>query len=174
LEAITIFLSKNVKVAFDDQSLKVFGPLGELEKKINKVIGLNINVDQVCVKPLVNTKFARAMWGTSRSIINNMVKGVRDGFKKELEVVGIGYRVVIKNNIINFTLGKSHSIKVFIPKGIAVSLVKQNHILVEGIDKEKLGHFVSILLKQKPTEPFKGKGIKPKNQFVKLKEGKKN
>ena len=171
---LPIFLSENIKVDFDGEVLRVVGPLGELEKRINKVVDLSVNGNQINIKPFVDTNFALAMWGTSRSIVNNMVKGVGEGFKKELEVIGIGYRVVIKDNIISFALGKSHSIKVFIPKGISVSLVKQNHISIESIDKEKLGHFVSVLLKQKPTEPFKGKGIKPKNQFIKLKEGKKN
>jgi large subunit ribosomal protein L6 len=169
-----VSLPKSVEAYFDGDILRVVGPLGQLDKKINKIVDLSIESDQIIIKPLTDTKFATAMWGTSRSIVNNMVKGVREGFKSEIEVIGIGYRVAIKNDIISFALGKSHSIKIFIPKGISVSLVKQNHILVEGVDKERLGHFVSVLLKQRPIEPFKGKGLRLKNQFVKLKEGKKN
>ena len=103
-----------------------------------------------------------------------MVTGVKHGFKIDLELVGVGYRVAVKDNFINLSVGKSHSVRLLIPAGISAVAPKTNQISLEGFDKEQIGQFAATIIKQRPTEPFKGKGIKFKDQFVKKKEGKKN
>ncbi|CAN0566452.1 unnamed protein product [Ectocarpus sp. 12 AP-2014] len=113
------------------------------------------------------------MWGTARSIINGMVVGVKDGFKEELEVNGVGYRAVVKGKYLNLTLGKSHNTKIEIPEGIQVETPKQTVIMLESHDKHKLGQYVATIRSQRPPEPYKGKGIRRKNEYVQRKEGKK-
>ena len=125
------------------------------------------------VKPLNDTNAAKAMWGTARSIINSMVKGVTVGFSEELEVNCVGYRAAIKGKYLNLTLGKSHNTKIEIPEGIKVETPKQNIITLESINKEKLGEFIAVVKRQRPPEPYKGKGIKRKGEYVQRKEGKK-
>ena len=120
------------------------------------------------------TKHARAMWGTARSIINGMVKGVKEGFTEELEVNGVGYRASVSGKYLNLTLGKSHNTKIEIPESVKVETPKQTTIMLHSSDKAALGRFRALLIKQRPPEPYKGKGIKVKGQYVQRKEGKKN
>jgi len=171
---LPIKLETGVNVVVESDSVKVSGPNGVLQKKIHKTVKISVVDDKVCVTPVDNTTLALSMWGTTRSIINNMVQGVKNGFKIELELVGVGYRVAQKDNFINLAIGKSHSVRLVIPAGIKVTAPKPTHIVIEGADKEQLGQFAATVMKQRPTEPFKGKGIKFKDQFVKKKEGKKN
>jgi large subunit ribosomal protein L6 len=169
-----IVFSKEVNVVYNEKAIEISGPKGVLKREIHPDIKLVVDSNCIYVSPLCNSNIALAMWGTVRSLVNNMVIGVTVGFKTELEVVGVGYRVALKDNFINFSLGKSHSIKMFIPYSIKVSLPKQNNIQIEGFDKELVGQFIATIIKQRPVEPFKGKGIKLKDQFIKKKEGKKN
>jgi len=171
---LPIKLEAGVSVVVESDSVKVSGPNGVLQKKMHKTVNISVVDDKVCVVPVDNTSLALSMWGTARSIINNMVHGVKNGFKIELELVGVGYRVAQKDNFINLAIGKSHSVRLVIPNGIKVSVPKPTHMILEGADKEQLGQFAATIMKQRPTEPFKGKGIKFKDQFVKKKEGKKN
>jgi large subunit ribosomal protein L6 len=138
----------------------------------------NITITQeassILVKPKDNSKNARSMWGTARSIINGMVQGVKEGFTQELEVNGVGYRVSVKESYLNLSLGKSHNTKIEIPSVINVETPKQNIIILKSYDKELLGQFTALIIKQRPPEPYKGKGIKRKGQYVQRKEGKKN
>jgi large subunit ribosomal protein L6 len=113
------------------------------------------------------------MWGMARSIINNMVKGVSVGYKEELEINGVGFRSSLKDDILTMNLGFSHSVKIRVPKDIKVNVVKNTNIEVSGIDKQRLGQFLSLVISQRPVEPYKGKGIKIKGQVVIRKEGKK-
>lgn len=171
---LPISIPSNVKVEIDGLSVKVDGPKGELNKTFKGMISIVSEDNAVVVKPLNEEKETRAMWGTARSVINGMIKGVSQGFSEELEVNGVGYRASIKGSYLNLTLGKSHNTKIEIPKNIKVDAPKQNIITLESIDKEKLGQFVAVIIKQRPPEPYKGKGIKRKGQFVQRKEGKKN
>jgi large subunit ribosomal protein L6 len=160
-----------VKVEISGLNVKIQGPKGVLEKVFAGQISIE-NIDgAIIVKPLEVT--AKAMWGTARNIINGMVKGVTSGFQEELEVNGVGYRASVKGKYLNLTLGKSHNTKIEIPAGIKVDTPKQNIITLESHDKEKLGQYVAIIRSQRPPEPYKGKGIRRKDEYVQRKEGKK-
>jgi large subunit ribosomal protein L6 len=171
---LPVVLPEGVTVNLDGLNIKVSGPKGQLAKFFSGNISLVLQENKILVVPLAKSNEARAMWGTARSIINGMVKGVTEGFVEELEVNGVGYRAAVKGSYLNLLLGKSHNTKIEIPKNIKVDTPKQNSIILESIDKEKLGQFVATIIKQRPPEPYKGKGIKRKGQFVQRKEGKKN
>jgi len=160
-----------VKVEISGLNIKIQGPKGILEKVFAGQISIDHIDGSIIVKPL--SEEARAMWGTARSIINGMVKGVTLGFTEELEVNGVGYRASVKGKYLNLTLGKSHNTKIEIPEGIKVEAPKQNIIVLESHDKQKLGQYVAIIRNQRPPEPYKGKGIRRKGEYVQRKEGKK-
>ncbi len=170
---LPISVSDDITVGIDKKIVKILGPKGELVKLFSGNIEIIYENKQILIKPLDEEKHTLAMWGTVRSIIANMVKGVKHGFKEELEVNGVGYRASIKNNYLNLSLGKSHNTKIQVPNIINVEVPKQNVILLNSIDKEQLGQFIATVIKQRPPEPYKGKGIKKKGQFILRKEGKK-
>lgn len=170
---VPVALTGGAKVEISNLNVKVQGPKGVLEKTFAGDIAIEQKDDSIIVRPLNDTNGARAMWGTARNIINGMVKGVTTGFFCELEVNGVGYRAAVKGKYLNLTLGKSHSTKIEIPEGIKVDAPKQNIINLESINKEKLGEFVAVIKRQRPPEPYKGKGIKIKGEYVQRKEGKK-
>lgn len=171
---LPVIVPEGVKVEVAGLSIKVAGPKGNLEKTFAGDISITMDNSAVVVKPLNETKHARAMWGTARSIINGMVKGVKEGFVEELEVNGVGYRASVKGQYLNLTLGKSHNTKIEIPEIVKVDTPKQTTIILNSPDKAALGRFRALLIKQRPPEPYKGKGIKVKGQYVERKEGKKN
>lgn len=171
---LPIAIPKSVDVMISGLNVTVKGPKGELHKSFAGMIEIHTEDNSVVVKPLDTSKNARSMWGTARSIINCMIKGVHQGFSEELEVNGVGYRAAVKGNYLNLTLGKSHNTKIEIPVAIKVEAPKQNIITLQSVDKEELGQFIALIIKQRPPEPYKGKGIKRKGQYVERKEGKKN
>ncbi|ABV73784.1 50S ribosomal protein L6 [Rickettsia canadensis str. McKiel] len=171
---LPITIPEGVKVSLNDLEVRISGPKGELSKTFKGNIVVLLAENKLLVKPLAVSKNARAMWGTARSIISNMVTGVKEGFQLKLEVNGVGYRAMVKGKYLNLMLAKSHNTKIEIPPDIKIDVPKQNIIILEGIDKEKLGQFASIIIKQRPPEPYKGKGIRFENQFIPRKEGKKN
>lgn len=171
---LPVQLQSTVQVSKKGEYLHVSGPKGELQRKIHRLVDVVINTNYVVVSPVDKSDFAKALWGTTRKIISNMVQGVTSGFKSELELIGVGYRASQKAGAVVLSVGKSHSIQMFVPKGIMVSLPKPTHLVVEGIDKELVGQFVATIIKQRPTEPYKGKGIKEAAETVKKKSGKKN
>ncbi len=164
---------EGVKVEIAGLNIKVQGPKGVLERTFTGDIKIEQIDNTITVKPLANTSSTKAMWGTTRSIINSMIIGVSSGFKEELEVNGVGYRAAVTGKYLNLTLGKSHGTKVEIPEYIKVTTPKQNIIVLESIDKEKLGQYIAIIRRQRPPEPYKGKGIRRKGEYVQRKEGKK-
>ncbi|WP_392506781.1 50S ribosomal protein L6 [Rickettsia sp. 2024-CO-Wats] len=171
---LPVTIPEGVKIGLNDLEVKISGPKGELSKTFKGNIAISLAENKLLVKPLAANKNARAMWGTARSIISNMVTGVKEGFKLKLEINGVGYRAMVKGKYLNLMLAKSHNTKIEIPSDIKIEMPKQNIIILEGTDKEKLGQFASIIIKQRPPEPYKGKGIKFENQFIPRKEGKKN
>ncbi|XLM34115.1 MAG: 50S ribosomal protein L6 [Rickettsia africae] len=171
---LPITIPEGIKIGLNDLEVKISGPKGELSKTFKGNIAISLAENKLVVKPLAANKNARAMWGTARSIISNMVTGVKEGFKLKLEINGVGYRAMVKGKYLNLMLAKSHNTKIEIPSDIKIEVPKQNIIILEGTDKEKLGQFASIIIKQRPPEPYKGKGIKFENQFIPRKEGKKN
>jgi len=170
---LPVNIPQGVTVEVTGLTLNVKGPKGELSRTFKGNLDIAVENNQVLVKPIDSQKQTRAMWGTARNIINNMIVGVKDAFKQELEINGVGYRAAIKGDFLNLSLGKSHNTKIQIPVSIKAEAPKQNVIILESIDKELLGQFSSVIIKQRPPEPYKGKGIKRKGQFVQRKEGKK-
>jgi len=170
---LPVALPEGVKVEISGLNVKVQGPKGSLEKIFAGPIAIEQKDATIVVRPLDDTTPARAMWGTARSVINGMVIGVTTGFTEELEVNGVGYRAAVKGKYLNLTLGKSHNTKIEVPEGVIVTTPKQNIILLESHDKEKLGQYVAVIRSQRPPEPYKGKGIRRKGEYVQRKEGKK-
>ncbi|MFK7973348.1 MAG: 50S ribosomal protein L6 [Rickettsiaceae bacterium] len=169
---LPIPVPSSVKVDISGLNIKIEGPKGVLQKVFAGKIAIEHAESNIIIRPLEVD--ARAMWGTARSIISNMVQGVTEGFKEELEVNGVGYRAAVKGKYLNLTLGKSHNTKIEIPEGVKVETPKQNIITLESNDKEQLGQYVAVIRNQRPPEPYKGKGIRRKGEYVQRKEGKKS
>ncbi|MBN1168731.1 50S ribosomal protein L6 [Candidatus Woesebacteria bacterium] len=161
----------SVEINLDGQTLTVKGPKGEISKKIPRQIQLRIDGGVVVVERKSNTKQNRALHGTYRALIQNMVLGVTEGWKKELEIVGTGYRAEGSDKEIILTIGFSHPVKIKAPEGVSFN-VQKTDITVEGVDKEKVGQTAANIRKVRPPEPYKGKGIKYKDEVVLRKPGK--
>ncbi len=167
-----IEIPEKVKLSFDDKVFSVSGPLGDLTKTFRPEIDIQINDQNVTLKPTEESVFAWALWGTYASHIQNMIEGVTKGFEKKLIVEGIGFKSSLSGDKLVLDLGFSHSIEMIIPEGIKVS-VEKNTITVSGIDKEKVGEFAARVRANKKTEPYKGKGIRYIDEVVRRKQGKK-
>jgi large subunit ribosomal protein L6 len=161
-----------VEIKIEGQMIMVKGPKGELQKKFPPEIDFNIKEGKVFVFPKIERKDIKALWGTARAILANMIKGVVDGYEKKLEIEGLGYKAVLEGKILNLFVGYSHPIKIEIPPTIDVKLEK-NIITVSGIDKELVGQIAAKIKKAKPAEPYKGKGIKYLGEVIRRKAGKK-
>lgn len=157
----------------DDEVLHIQAQKGELELNLISQVAVKIESDQLLVNSTSKSKFSRAAAGTFRSLINNMVIGVTEGYKKELELVGVGYRAKTQGKMLNLTLGFSHPVNYQIPDGIEISTPSQTEVLINGIDKQKVGQVAAELRAIRPPEPYKGKGVRYKNEQITLKETKK-
>jgi len=136
-------------------------------------VKLEKSEDKVKVTPLDESKSAKAAWGMVRTLINNMVRGVSEGFSKVLEINGVGYRASIDGDILTLQLGYSHDIKLAVPSDLDVKCTKPTEILVSGIDKQRVGQFASEIRRLRKPEPYKGKGVKYQEEIIRRKEGKK-
>lgn len=165
-------VSANLTIEKGEQLLKIKGPLGELSRYFKPEIKIEIGEDGIKVIPTSESIFQRALWGTYASHIKNMVEGVTNGFKKNLIVEGIGFKVQVSGEKLVFNLGFSHQVEMKIPKGIKATAEK-NNITIFGIDKELVGQFSENITALKKPEPYKGKGIRYEGQVIKLKQGKK-
>ena len=172
-----ITLPKDSSIKIDGQKLTVSGPKGIKELSVNdKIFSSTVNENnEFQIKPLEKkaTKETSILWGTYRSLINNAVLGVSVGHEKILDITGVGFRANLKGEVLNLQLGFSHDINYKIPKEIKISVEKQTILKITGIDKELVSKIASDIKAFKPVEPYKGKGIKERNQFVLRKEGKK-
>lgn len=160
-----------VQVTYNSRSLKVKGPKGELSRDIHPNVDLGVNDDFINVIPS-GMKQARAMQGLTRTLVANMMVGVTQGFERGLEVIGVGYRVALKENVLTLTLGYSHPVVYKLPEGISASVDKKNRIVLSGIDKELLGVTAATIRKFRRPEPYKGKGIKYIEEQIRRKVGK--
>lgn len=160
-----------VKVTYNSRSLKVKGPKGELSRDIHPNVDLGVNDDFINVIPS-GMKQARAMQGLTRTLVANMMVGVTQGFERGLEVIGVGYRVALKENVLTLTLGYSHPVVYKLPEGISASVDKKNRIVLSGIDKELLGVTAATIREFRRPEPYKGKGIKYVEEQIRRKVGK--
>ena len=170
-----ISIPKDTKVKVESGKLVMTGPKGSRELTINDKIFTTTVSDDSSISLKQNNKNDNSsiMWGTTRSIINNAIIGISTGHNKTLELTGVGFRANLKGNILNLQIGYSHDVSYKIPEGINVLVEKNTKIKISGIDKELVGKVTSEIKKFKPVEPYKGKGIKEKGQYVLRKEGKK-
>ncbi len=168
-----IVIPEGVQISIDGNTLIVKGKLGELKLDINPNIQVNIENNQILVSPKNESKLALALWGTFRSLINNMVIGVTQGFVKRLQLVGVGYRARMEGNKLVLNIGYSNPVEYIPPQGITISVEEQVKILVSGIDKQIVGQVASNIRSFRTPDPYKGKGIRYENEVISLKEGKK-
>ena len=170
----SIVIPKDTKVIVEGSKLKITGPKGSKEMSINdKIFSTSITENNLVLKLINKNDEHKAIWGTTRSLLNSAIIGVTTGFDKTLEMTGVGYRAVLKGNILSLQLGFSHDVSYKIPEKIKLIVEKQTIIKISGDDKELVGKVASEIKRLKPVEPYKGKGIKEKGQYVLRKEGKK-
>jgi large subunit ribosomal protein L6 len=167
-----IQLPEGVSVRVQENEVQVKGPKGELKFSIPSEIELIVEEKQAVAKVKENSKQSNALWGLVRSLANNAVEGVINGFQKQLEIQGVGYRARIEEEELVLEVGFSHSVKIKKPQGIEL-LVEKNIITVSGIDKQLVGQTAAEIRKVKPPEPYKGKGIRYSGEQVRRKAGKK-
>jgi large subunit ribosomal protein L6 len=161
-----------VELKLQDGSLQVKGPKGQLHQVLPPEIEVEIANDQVRFKrPNDKTKM-RALHGLARALVGNMVKGVTIGFSRELEIQGVGYRADTRGSTLNLLLGLSHPVEMAVPDGISVSVEENTKIKIEGIDKQQVGQFAADVRRLRPPEPYKGKGIRYSDEYVRRKVGK--
>ena len=166
-------IPENVNVEVNGQKVTVKGPKGELSLDLIKTIEVKVNDKQLTVEKLKEDKFTNQMHGTTNANIANMIKGVSEGYKKALEIVGVGYRFNVQGNTLTINAGYSHPVKMEVPAGITVKANSNTEIELEGIDKCAVGEFAANIRKVRAPEPYKGKGIKYVGEQIRRKEGKK-
>ncbi len=167
-----ITIPAGVEVTVDNGLVTVKGPKGTLSQKINPIISVEINGGEINVTRPNDEKEARSLHGLSRTLINNMVVGVTEGYKKELEVNGVGYRVQKQGDTLVMNLGYSHQVFVKEIPGITIEAPGPNQIIISGADKQLVGQFAAEVREKRPPEPYKGKGIKYTTEHIRRKEGK--
>ena len=172
---ISIAIPDKVNVALSGNNVNVEGPFGKKTLSIDTDnFDLKINdKKKLSIQPKKNDQNSKRLWGMNRSLLNNAIIGVDKGYEKILELVGVGYRATLKGEQLNLQLGFSHDINFNIPKSIKISVEKQTTIKITGIDKQEVGMIASKIKSLRPPEPYKGKGIKEKGQYILRKEGKK-
>ncbi len=168
----TISIPKDAKISLKDRLVEVEGPKGKLSRALSGRISLEIKDNQVLVTRLANTKTDRCLHGLYRALINNMLKGVSEGYMKELEIIGVGFKAQVQGNTLNMHLGFSHPVNFSIPKDITIEAPKLSHIVIKGVDKEKVGEVAAEIRAIYPPEPYKGKGIRYMGEYIKKKIGK--
>ena len=171
---VPVEIPSGVEVSLNGNVITAKGPKGTLDQEFSPLAEVEIADNEVVVKPSNNSRSANAIYGTTRSIIANMVKGVTQPFSKNLLIEGVGFRATVKGKILDLELGYSHPVEHPIPDGITVTVTDNVKILVEGPDKQKVGQLAAEIKKYYPVEPYKGKGVRILGQFVRRKEGKKS
>ena len=171
---LPINVPAKVKVAVEKNVVKVEGPKGKLQKSFNpQHVSIALDGNAVTVVPAGESRTARAMHGTARSIIAGMVHGVEKGYEKKLEIQGVGFKANVKGKVLNLALGYSHEINVPIPEGITINVDNGTMVTVSGYDKQSVGQVAATIYQYYPVEPYKGKGVRVVGQYVRRKEGKK-
>ncbi|MGB1387817.1 MAG: 50S ribosomal protein L6 [Paracoccaceae bacterium] len=166
-------LPSGVSATQAGQTVEVKGPKGTRSFTATDDVTITIEGNQVKVEPRGKSKRARQQWGMSRTQIANLVTGVTEGFKKELEINGVGYRAQMQGNTLKLNLGYSHDVDYVAPEGVTITAPKQTEITVEGIDQQRVGQVAAEIRAWRGPEPYKGKGIKYKDEYIFRKEGKK-
>ena len=169
--AITI--PADVTLSNDGGVIVVKGKNGELSTSLHSDVELSVADNVATLKPARDTRQAKALWGTMRSNLNNMVVGVTEGFTRRLEINGVGYRAAMQGNKLVLSLGFSHPVEMEVPAGLKVAVENNTSVTITGADKQLLGQFASEVRAKRPPEPFKGKGVKYADEYIVRKEGKK-
>ena len=165
-------LPSGVTATVSGQTVEIKGPEGVRTFKATDDVSLALEENAVAVTPRGSSKRAKQQWGMSRTQIANCVTGVTEGFKKELEINGVGYRAAMQGNVLKLALGYSHDVLFDVPAGITVTAPKPTEIIVEGIDQQQVGEVAAKIREWRKPEPYKGKGIKYKDEYIFRKEGK--
>ena len=168
-----VALPPGVTAAVEGQVVKIKGPKGALQVKLHDDIGAKVEGSSVKIDPKVETDRARSHWGTSRTLVNNLIAGVTKGFEEKLEINGVGFRAAVQGKNLQMQLGFSHDVIFPIPEGITIATPKPTEIVVTGLDKQKVGKAAAEIRGFRPPEPYKGKGVKYASEFILRKEGKK-
>ncbi|MEL6954131.1 MAG: 50S ribosomal protein L6 [Pseudomonadota bacterium] len=166
-------LPSGVEAKIDGQTIKVKGPKGTSAFTATEDVSLAVEDNVVTIQPRGKSKRARQQWGMSRTMVQNLVTGVTDGFKKELEIQGVGYRAQLQGNTLKLSLGLSHDVDFTVPEGVTVTCPKQTEIVIEGTDAQLVGQVAANIREWRRPEPYKGKGIRYKGEYIFRKEGKK-
>ncbi|HXM00192.1 MAG TPA: 50S ribosomal protein L6 [Rhizomicrobium sp.] len=166
-------LPKGVTASVDGKMVKVKGPKGELSVKLVDDVEATLGDDGVTIAPKKDAERGRQMWGLSRTLVNNLVVGVTQGFQQKLEINGVGYRAQVAGKNLNLQLGFSHDVAYPIPAGITITAEKPTMLTVAGIDKQLVGQVAAEIRAYRPPEPYKGKGVKYAEEHIRRKEGKK-
>ncbi|MER2509938.1 50S ribosomal protein L6 [Amaricoccus sp.] len=166
-------LPKGVSATVSGQTVEVKGPKGIRAFTATDDVTIALDEGAVTVKPRGTSKRARQQWGMSRTQVANLVTGVSTGFKKEMEITGVGYRAAVQGKMLKLSLGYSHDVDFAIPDGVTIATPKPTEIIVEGIDQQVVGQVAANIREWRKPEPYKGKGIKYKGEFIFRKEGKK-
>ena len=166
-------LPSGVSAAMSGQTIEVKGPKGSRSFTASDDVTMTIDESSVSVTPRGNSKRARQQWGMSRTMVANLVTGVTSGFKKELEIKGVGYRAQLQGKVLKLNLGLSHDVDFQVPDGVTVTVPKQTEIIVEGEDQQLVGQVAANIREWRRPEPYKGKGIMYKGEYIFRKEGKK-
>lgn len=162
-----------VTVEISGRQVTAKGKLGELHVTLMEEVEVKRDGDQIVVRPRDDSDRAQQMWGTARSVVNNLVTGVAEGFTRSLEINGVGYRAQVQGKDLVLQLGFSHEVRYTVPDGITVQCADQTHIAVSGADKQRVGQTAAEIRAFRPPEPYKGKGIKYADEYILRKEGKK-
>ncbi len=167
-----VTIPSGVEVALDGNLITVKGPKGSLEFNFNSELTVTVEDNQITLVRPSDQKFHRSIHGTTRAIINNMILGVSEGFKKELVMKGVGYRALLQGTKLVISAGYSHPVEMIVPEGLTVEVPKNTQIIVSGIDKQLVGEFAANIRGVRPPEPYLGKGIRYVDEYVRRKEGK--
>jgi large subunit ribosomal protein L6 len=169
---LPVTLPAGVEVTIEGQTVQVKGPKGALQREFHPMVEIVHEQSALRVTPRETTQQGRALWGLSRSLLNNMVVGVSTGYKKVMEITGVGYKAEVAGTMLKLALGFSHPVNFELPQGIAGSVEKNTILTLTGIDKELLGQTCATIRAYRPPEPYKGKGIKYAGEVIRRKTGK--
>jgi large subunit ribosomal protein L6 len=168
-----VAIPSGVTAAIENGTLSVKGPKGTLTLGMREEISYAVDGETIVVKPANDTKAARAFWGMQRTLVSNLVQGVTEGFTKVLEITGVGYRAQAQGRKLKLQLGYSHDVEIDVPEGLEVKTPDQTTIEISGIDKQAVGQLAAEIRRWRKPEPYKGKGIKYRGEYIFRKEGKK-
>jgi large subunit ribosomal protein L6 len=168
-----VAIPSGVTANAEGQTVKIKGPKGAMQVVLHDDVTVTMDKATVKLEPRSESKHARSMWGTSRTLVANLVAGVTKGFEERLEITGVGFRAAVQGKSLNLQLGFSHDVNFPIPEGITIAAPKPTEIVVTGMDKQKVGQVAAEIRGFRPPEPYKGKGVKYAGEYIFRKEGKK-